>query len=258
MQQYLFGDTDIAAQRLKVVAEVFADSTRAFVTSAAGERPRLAVDLGCGPGYCTHLLAETLQAARTIGLDNSERFLSLARPTETRSVSFRLHDVTSVPFPVAPADLAYCRFLLSHLREPRQAVAMWVTQLRPKGSLVIEEVEAVCTGHRLFTRYLRIVEEMLADQHNCLYVGPLLADLGVDDALTSRANQVRQLPVANHRAATMFYLNLQSWKRRPFIQANFSKQEIALLEENLREMAEDSGGRTDIEWHLRQLALARV
>ena len=255
MQQYLFGDTEVAAERLKVLAEVFADSTRAFVTSAVGARPQLVVDLGCGPGYCTHLLAETLRAPRTVGLDNSEHFLSLARQTETENVSFCLHDVSSVPFPAAPADLAYCRFLLSHLLEPRQVVARWATQLRPKGLLLIEEVEAIHTTNRVFTEYLGIVEALLADQLTSLYVGPVLAGLGTDDACTRRDYQVKRLPVANHDAARMFFLNLQSWKHKPFIQANLGRQEMTRLEESLCEIANDLRGAAEIEWQLRQVTL---
>ena len=56
--QYLFGDSDIAARRLEVLAEVFAEPTRAFFLEAVPKRPRLAVDLGCGPGYTTHLLRD--------------------------------------------------------------------------------------------------------------------------------------------------------------------------------------------------------
>ena len=81
--QYLFGDTDIAAQRLKVLAEVFAESSRAFLLDTDIGKPRLALDLGGGPGYSTHFLANLLQCEQVAGLDNSEHFISLAQKTET-------------------------------------------------------------------------------------------------------------------------------------------------------------------------------
>jgi ubiquinone/menaquinone biosynthesis C-methylase UbiE len=257
MQQYLFGDTNIAAQRLKVLAEVFANSTTAFLTRVAGANPRLTVDLGCGPGYCTHMLATMLRPARTVGLDNSKHFLSHARQSETEDVSFRLHDVTSVPFPVDSTDLAYCRFLLSHLTGPGEVVASWTTQLHPKGQLVIEEVEAIQTSNPTFTTYLGIVEAMLADQNSCLYVGPAVARFCTDAGLVPRVSQVKRFPVPNDRAATMFFLNLQSWRNQPFVHANFGKQEIARLEERLREIAADDNGRSEIKWDLRQVAFTR-
>ena len=67
---YSFGDSDMAALRLKIVAEVFAEASRQFLVQV-GVSPRLALDLGCGLGYSTHLLAETLRCQRTVGLDGA-------------------------------------------------------------------------------------------------------------------------------------------------------------------------------------------
>jgi len=55
--KYLFGDTDAAGRRLKLLAEAFAPTTEAFVRAAAAAPPELLADLGCGPGYATHPLA---------------------------------------------------------------------------------------------------------------------------------------------------------------------------------------------------------
>jgi trans-aconitate methyltransferase len=68
---YSFGDTPTAAQRLAVMARVFEPEMRTFLGTCAHLRPELAIDLGCGPGFTTRLLAETLQARRTVGLDVS-------------------------------------------------------------------------------------------------------------------------------------------------------------------------------------------
>jgi trans-aconitate 2-methyltransferase len=60
--EYLFGDGDTAAQRLKLLASVYQESTRAFLSRAAGSaRFRLVLDLGCGPGFTTHLISDALR-----------------------------------------------------------------------------------------------------------------------------------------------------------------------------------------------------
>jgi trans-aconitate methyltransferase len=135
---YACGDTEQAAERLRLLAETFARPTTAFLRASVTAPPALAVDLGCGPGWSTHLLAETLNPELTVGLDNSERFIALARKTASARVSFSVHDVASVPFPVGPADLIFCRFLLTHLRDPQGTVAAWATQLSPGGLLLLE------------------------------------------------------------------------------------------------------------------------
>jgi len=256
--QYLFGDTDIAAHRLKLVAEVFADSTRTFLLDAGLNAPQLALDLGCGPGYTTHLLAEVLRPEHTAGLDDSEHFISLAQRTGTDTVSFYLHDVTAVPFPVGPSDLLFCRFLLTHLKNPLFVIARWATQLRPKGLMLMQEVEWINTDNTAFTTYLKIVEAMLAHQSNELYAGRLLADFEHADIFNTRVSHVSRLQVANRDAATMFLLNMQSWRDRPVVRENYSVAMLQGLEKDLHDLTNDTNNTSNIEWGLREVAYERA
>src|SRR6185312_12833039 len=122
---YTFGDSDLAAERLRFLAEAFAPSSRAFVSRLGREPVRLAIDLGCGPGYTTALLHAATRAATTIGLDNSPRFLARAWRQSARGVAFGEHDIAEVPFPTAPADLIYGRFIVTHLAEPSDVIGRW-------------------------------------------------------------------------------------------------------------------------------------
>jgi SAM-dependent methyltransferase len=91
--RYVFADTEVAERRLALVAEVFAPMTTAFLRGAAAAAPELAVDLGCGPGHTTRLLASVVQSARTVGLDGSARFIEAARASAADGVEFLVHDV---------------------------------------------------------------------------------------------------------------------------------------------------------------------
>ena len=75
---YAFGDTTLAAKRLFLLGETFSEATRVFMRESVDTRLEMAADLGCGPGYTTHLLADTLSPCHTVGLDNSESFVGLA------------------------------------------------------------------------------------------------------------------------------------------------------------------------------------
>ena len=255
--EYLFGDTDLAAHRLEVLAGVYADSTRAFLRETATGPLRLAVDLGCGPGFTTHLLADTLQCDHVAGLDSSEHFVSLAKKAETERVSFHVHDATSVPFPVDPSDLIFCRYLLTHLHEPFGSISKWATQLRPKGLLLMEEVDYIDTHNEVFALYLNVVEAMLEDQSGDLYIGPKLHDLEHGDALERKSSAIRHVPVATRRAAAMFYLNIQTWKQQPFIKENYPAHVIQELEQDLERLAGRSGDEVSIAWGLRQIVYER-
>jgi trans-aconitate 2-methyltransferase len=258
MTKYQFTDTDLAARRLEYLAKVYAASTRDFIFEAVVHRPQLVLDLGCGPGYTTHFLAQLTQCHRAIGLDNSKRFISLAEQTQANQVSFCLHEVTSVPFPVEPGDLLYCRYLLSHLDDPLNVVGQWATQLQPQGLLLIEEVEWIRTTHEVFTTYLGIIEALLANQSAQLYVGPTLNRLEHTALLKKRSSQVRHIPVSTRQAATMFYMNIQSWKHQPFVQATYAAKMIAELEDDLKSLSTAPNNTGDIEWGLRQLVLERL
>jgi SAM-dependent methyltransferase len=257
VSKYQFTDTDLAAQRLKYLGEVYAESTRDFIRDVVNYRPRLVLDLGCGPGYTTHLLADLTQCSQIVGLDNSKRFISLAEQNKTDQVSFRLHDITSVPFPVGPCDLLYCRYLLTHLRNPLNIIEKWATQMRSKGLLLLEEVEWIHTRNGIFTTYLNIVEALLVSQSHQLYVGPVIHRMESPDLLKRRSSQIRRLSVLNHQAATMFHMNIQSWKHQPFIRANYQGEVIAGLENDLKNMTTEKNNSSEIVWGLRQIVFER-
>ena len=255
---YLFGDSDEATRRLEVIAEVYAGSSRALLHDAVSFRPKSVVDLGCGPGYSTHLLADCLECDQVVGLDSSEHFIGIADKTSTQKVQFLLHDVTRVPFPVGSADLLFCRLLLTHLSQPLDMLHKWGTQLRPGGLLLVEEVEWIRTNNPLFCDYLAIVEAMLADQGNKLYVGPLIDGFEDSRRLKRRAGGVRMLRVSNRDAARMFLLNLRTWQHRSFIRDNYSPRTIANIEAELSALVEPSSAGSEIEWEMRNLVLERV
>jgi trans-aconitate 2-methyltransferase len=254
--RYTFGDSELAARRLGVVAEVFAPATAAFLRDAVIVPIELAVDLGCGPGYSTHLLAEALPCGRVIGLDKSPSFISLAEQAANERVSFRLHDLASAAPP--PCDLMYCRFLLTHVKDPERMVAMWAGALRPGGLVLMDEVEWIATEQPAFAAYLGIVAAMLRHESTELNIGPRLDRLGDSDSLRRRASDVRRLVVSNRDAGRMFSLNIQCWKHEPFVRATYAPDEIERLEAELKALTEGPDDRVEIEWGLRQIVLERV
>jgi len=255
---YAFGDTDIAARRLELLAHVFEHSTRAFLREAPATRLRLALDLGCGPGFTTHLIARTLGFSRVVGLETSERFIELARATAGARISFELHDVCRVPFPTGPADMIFCRFLVTHLADPADALVKWATQLNHRGLLMLEEVERIDTVHPVLSSYVGIVEAMLQSQSNTLYAGPLIAELDTPQGLQNVASEVRRVAVSNSDAAGLFRLNLRVWREHSFIRENYSEKAIRNLDSALEAIAHERAAMSYIEWGMRQVIFRRV
>ena len=79
------------------------------------------VDLGCGPGNITLLLAEQLPDARVIGIDGSEAMIKEARERASAqglTVEFRCLPLQSGNPDELSADLIVSNSLLHHLHDP--------------------------------------------------------------------------------------------------------------------------------------------
>ena len=255
---YAFGDTTLAAKRLRLLAETFSESSRGFMREAVDSRPRMAADLGCGPGYTTHLLADTLSPYHTVGLDNSESFVDLAQSTASETVSFRLHDITTGPFPSGPYDLLFSRFVLTHLRSPEAVVDLWGRQLNVCGLLLMEEVEHIGTANLVFNSYINIQRAMLGEQGNSLYIGLKLNGIADSASLKLRFGEVRTAAVPASRAAAMFHMNLGVWRHNDFVQRTHEPAKLDELEGGLAAIASGRGDTTPVEWVLRHIVMERV
>jgi ubiquinone/menaquinone biosynthesis C-methylase UbiE len=199
------------------------------------------------------MLADALEYGRVVGLDNSEHFIGLAEKTATDDVSFRLHDVTRVPFPVGPCHLIYARFLLTHQVSPETLIAKWAAQLCPGGRLLLEEVDSIDISVAVFAEYMEIVEAMLAEAGQELCVGARLDAMPTPAGLVRTIGRIAHVPVRNDLAAKMFSMNIQTWKHNPFVQQNCSPESIRKLAENLTDLAAKPTSEKGIEWQLRQL-----
>jgi SAM-dependent methyltransferase len=273
---YAFGDSAPAARRLDLLAALFEPTSRAFLERCAGRPLGLAVDLGCGTGHTTRLLASVLGPRRTLGLDQSASFVARAAgaaapgadsnrdpsvPGGTASTSaseasagvgFAVHDVTTVPFPAGPADLCFCRLLLSHLPDPAAALAAWTTQLALGGLLLVDEVDRIHTADPALRGYLETAGALLASRGGTLKVGPLLHRLPDPPGLARRHDQVATLAPPAGRAAAMFAENLAVWGGQAVRDGVAGQREVDALAADLAGVA--AGGRAaTITWEMRQL-----
>jgi SAM-dependent methyltransferase len=258
-RRYAFGDSAAASERLAVLASVFAPTSRALLGTLPGEAPappQLVLDLGCGPGHTTAMLAETFPSALVVGIDTSPAFVAEAASAALGRCRFAVGDVTRTPLPCAPADVVYGRFLLVHLPEPRSTVAAWAGELRPGGVLVVEEPEHIETDDPDFRRYLELAAAVVADRGGDLYVGRELVALTPPPGASVLIEQEAPLEVVAGSAASIFSLNLGTWGDDPVLRGVARPGEAAALLARLRDRCAD---RTTgvIRWHMRQLVMTR-
>ena len=115
-------------------------SWRNLLRRVLGSPPLQVLDLGCGTGFLTLLLAELGHAVT--GIDLAPEMLALARQKAARAgltVELRLGDAEAPAAPDSSSDLIVARHLIWTLPNPARAVQAWRRVLRPGGRLALIE-----------------------------------------------------------------------------------------------------------------------
>jgi SAM-dependent methyltransferase len=236
---YAFGDTNLARERLGLVADTFEAPTRSLLSELPDAGYRYVLDMGCGPGYTTALLREIIPHSFTTGIDASEAMVAEA-VERVPDAHFVVGDVTA-PLPL-PAHLVYARLLLGHLPDPASALANWAAPLRVGGLVVCEEPVRYRSADPTFARYEDAVTAVVSARGATLWAGPALdAD---PPGCRRMIDRVVEHPVPAARAAAMFWRNAVTWDGD------------AELIETLQEI--ERAGRNDVVmWELRQTVWIR-
>jgi len=241
----------VASERLDVLATVFGPTSVSLLRTLPPGRRRVVLDLGCGPGHTTAMLASVFPGADLTGIDSSDAFVTEAEHSAPPNCSFTVADVTRTPLPGAPADLIYTRFLVVHLPDPRATLSAWAGQLAPGGLLVVEEPERIDTEDPDFRRYLELASAVVASRGGDLYAGRLLAEMAPEPSTRVLIDRSTPLDVSSARAATIFSMNLSTWSADPSLSDLATPDETADLALRLeRRRSDDSTG--VIRWWMRQ------
>lgn len=257
-QHYTFGDTDLAAQRLRLLASVFEPGSAILLRGLPDSSGTLGVDLGCGPGYTTRLVAEQIAVERVVGLEQSPRLLAQAtREASDSRVSFIECDISKSPLPVPQADFLYSRFLLTHLADPAQVVRGWADSARPNARLVLEETAFMHGEHPAFPRYYGLVERMQAHYGQRMYIGRDLEALSASEEWLVERSQIATSQLSAAEMARLHFFNLQTWSQDPFAQANYDAGELAQLGRELERIANGEVTAPSVSLGMGQVVLRR-
>ncbi len=150
------------------------------------------------------------------------------------------------------------RFVLTHLQDPKSAIELWISQLRPGGILIVEEVESIESDIPEFVTYLEILQSMLAHQGNSLYVGAQIGTITEFGNAQLKSNDVAYLGVSPSRAARMFQMNLSTIRKSEFVRGRIGSEPLERLDQDLLELIRVGSGNPAVRWGLRQMALERL
>jgi SAM-dependent methyltransferase len=248
--RYTYGDSELAGDRLELVARLFEPASTAFVRAVSAAPPTLALDLGCGPGVTTSMVHRVTGATRTVGLDRSPAFVRRAR-SATR-LGFAVADVVNADLPTRPASLIYARLLLAHLSDPAAVLARWGTALAAQGRLLIDDLESI-DADGVFRTYLdEVALAVIRAQGGSLFVGPAL-HRALDPVGLARAHdEVVDISPAAADTARVFAMNLR------VLSHNGEVDPRPELAEDLEAIASGERASAPVRWRFRQIAWERT
>jgi len=137
------GESD--RQHLQLLSSIYDSATKEFLSRYLPIQGRI-LEIGSDHGQIACWMATNSPRSTVLGLDISPNQIDLASSTAQQlgltNVTFRVGDATrllDVLQSEGAFDLITCRFTLLHIKERAEVIQALVTQLRPTGTLVIEE-----------------------------------------------------------------------------------------------------------------------
>jgi SAM-dependent methyltransferase len=140
---YIHGSSAVERARLALMNDLINDRCLQALGLAA---ERKILDVGCGTGQFTRLMAATLPAtARIVAVERDPAQLEAAREVSEGgpagcAIEFRPGDALALPLQSherSSFDLAHARYLLEHVTDPAAAVRHMVDAVRPGGRIVL-------------------------------------------------------------------------------------------------------------------------
>jgi ubiquinone/menaquinone biosynthesis C-methylase UbiE len=202
-------------QRLRVLSRVMHPTTTALFDSLGIGGGMVCLDVGCAGGDVTMELARRTQpGGRAVGLDIDETKIALANwdleESNVRNVEF--HQLNIFEPHLAPGtwiefdsafDVVYARFLLTHLTDPANAIAVFSRCLKPGGLVIVEDIDFSGyfihpdkgSGAEAFRRYRELYCTSVSKRGGDPNIGPRLPLLLKDAGFTGVGISVAQ-PVA--------------------------------------------------------------
>jgi len=184
MARYTIEGGQSGKDRLKVLAEVMRPATTSLLAAAGVPAGGRCLDVGCGGGHISLELARLVgPTGWVVGIDLDAEILRLARVDAeaygAAHVEFRVGDALAPP--EGPYDVAYARFLLSHVDDPGAVVWAMAKVLAAGGVAIVEDIDfagSFCyPENRAYQRYVELYRETVRRRGGNADIGPALPAL---------------------------------------------------------------------------------
>ena len=234
-------------RRHHLLSSLLEPTTRDVLERVGIPRDARCIDVGCGGGDVTSLLATMAPAGTVIGTDPDALTIELAGLGTAGLGNIELHveDIAStVERERASFDIVYVRFLLSHLAGAGTWIDLLARLVRPGGALVVEDVRidgAFCSPpSAAFDRWVAIDSATLRRHGGDPQVGPHLPRMLQAAGLGQIGIQVVQPAALTGDAKLIQLLTLRATAEAAIAAGVTTPTELAALEGELEALVERS------------------
>ena len=129
------------SQRQQLLAEMLNPLTRPVLDRIPRNSIAKILDLGCGQGHTTRMLAEQFPNALATGFEYDAALVAhaTADPSNRPRIIFQQGDASHLPFPDASFDLVFTRYMLVHVPDPPGVIREMFRVTRRGGFVVAYE-----------------------------------------------------------------------------------------------------------------------
>lgn len=139
---YVLGNLDNEIARLEIQSAFFEPMTRQTLLRAGIRKEMRCLDVGCGAGSVTRILAEMVgKKGQVVGTDIDEKYLQYCRNYKPLpNVDFMRDDISNSRLD-GSFDAIYSRFMFVHLKDARKAIRSMKQLVKKGGAIIIEELD---------------------------------------------------------------------------------------------------------------------
>lgn len=110
----------------------------------------IALDLCCGTGICTEIIAEKVALKKVVGIDFSKRMLKIANQRKHKNMLFICDDVTHLPFENESIDYVSISFGLRNVQQKHELMTEVHRVLKSQGVFICMEITPPSNFFTLF------------------------------------------------------------------------------------------------------------
>jgi len=140
---YIHGSHKEEQDRLSILNTILNNACLERMTFRGQEH---ILDVGCGLGQFTRLMAQQLDNGRVVGIERDEhqfaKAIALAKNDKEAMVDFRQGNAYALPLEKEEwnsFDIVFSRFLLEHLSEPKKAITQMAKAVKHGGRVILTD-----------------------------------------------------------------------------------------------------------------------